>query len=171
MDKMTAEDLMEMNEDMNRETPLSGEGQGSLETTQTRQAEAAGEPRPKKRRKKELGKGRVFILGMTAGFMLLLIAGQLFYPIRTGAVQTGMGQGSGSRSAVGSGTISKLKLLEQCIYDYYYEPDDVSPEKLETGMYKGLMNSLGDPYTEYYTAEEYSSLRRPQGSTRGSGPI
>lgn len=150
-----------MSEDRNRETPetpLSGEGQGSLETTQTLQAEAAGEPHPPKKRKKEPGKARVFILGMAAGFMLLLIAGQLFYPIRTGAVQTGAGQGSGSRSAVGSGTISKLKLLEQCIYDYYYEPDDVSPEKLETGMYKGLMNSLGDPYTEYYTAEEYSSL-------------
>ncbi len=151
-----------MNEEINKEMPLSGEEQGSLETPQSQPVTAAQEapqdPRTRAKKKKGLGKVRVFILGMAAGFMLLLIAGQLLYPIRTGAVQTGTGQRSGPQSAVGSGTISKLKLLEQCIYDYYYEPEDVTPEKLETGMYKGLMSSLGDPYTEYYTQEEYKSL-------------
>ena len=29
---------------------------------------------------------------------------------------------------------------------------------LETGLYKGLMNALGDPYTVYYTQEEYQSM-------------
>ena len=162
MDIMSAEDLKKMNEEINKEMPLSGEEQGSLETPQSQPVTAAQEapqdPRTRAKKKKGLGKVRVFILGMAAGFMLLLIAGQLLYPIRTGAVQTGTGQGSGPQSAVGSGTISKLKLLEQCIYDYYYEPEDVTPEKLETGMYKGLMSSLGDPYTEYYTQEEYKSL-------------
>ena len=76
---MSAEDLKKMNEEINKEMPLSGEEQGSLETPQSQPVTAAQEapqdPRTRAKKKKGLGKVRVFILGMAAGFMLLLIAG------------------------------------------------------------------------------------------------
>jgi len=31
---------------------------------------------------------------------------------------------------------------------------EVTNEQLEDGMYRGLMEALDDPYSEYYTAEE-----------------
>ena len=65
---------------------------------------------------------------------------------------------SASDSALNQESIEKLKLLEDCIREYYYEPETATVETLENGMYKGLMDSLGDPYTVYYTPEEYNSM-------------
>lgn len=38
--------------------------------------------------------------------------------------------------------------------NYYKEPDE---SNLETGMYKGLVAGLGDPYSSYMTSEEYQA--------------
>ena len=35
---------------------------------------------------------------------------------------------------------------------------EVTNEQLEDGMFRGLMDSLDDPYSEYYTAEELNEL-------------
>jgi carboxyl-terminal processing protease len=35
---------------------------------------------------------------------------------------------------------------------------DIDTEKEEAGIYKGLLEGLDDPYTEYYTAEEYQKV-------------
>lgn len=51
---------------------------------------------------------------------------------------------------------SKIKRLEAAIDRYYYE--DVDDEDLEQGLYKGLLEGVGDSYTAYYTPEEYESL-------------
>ena len=51
----------------------------------------------------------------------------------------------------------KLELLEEIINDYYM--DEVTTEDLRIGAYKGLMSGLGDPYSCYYTAEEYKDLQ------------
>lgn len=50
----------------------------------------------------------------------------------------------------------KIKELLGQIDLYYYE--DVDSEKLEDGLYKGLFEGLGDPYSVYYTKEEYESM-------------
>ncbi len=54
------------------------------------------------------------------------------------------------------GSNSKLSTLISLIKTYYYQ--DVDDETLVNGIYKGLLESMGDPYTEYYTADEYESL-------------
>ncbi len=54
-------------------------------------------------------------------------------------------------------TISKINSLEDVIDTYYYK-DDVSKDAEADGLYKGLMESLGDPYSVYYTAEELDQL-------------
>ena len=55
----------------------------------------------------------------------------------------------------------KVDLLNDYIDYYYldYKDDDTSGETDEDraeGMYKGLVESLNDEYSEYYTAKEYS---------------
>lgn len=51
---------------------------------------------------------------------------------------------------------SKLSTLISLIENYYYQ--DVDSQVLVDGIYSGLVDSLGDPYSEYYTAEEYEDL-------------
>lgn len=52
--------------------------------------------------------------------------------------------------------VSKMELLEYLVEMYYM--NDISVEDMRTGAYKGLLEGLGDPYTCYYTAEEYKDL-------------
>ena len=47
----------------------------------------------------------------------------------------------------------KLAYLESMIDDYYL--GDKDEEKLKEGLYTGLIYGLDDPYSRYYTAEEY----------------
>ncbi len=60
-------------------------------------------------------------------------------------------------SAVTPQLVDKLQVLENTIDKYYYL-DEVSDEELDDGVYKGMIDALGDPYSEYYTAEELADL-------------
>lgn len=55
-------------------------------------------------------------------------------------------------------TISKLESLNYIISKYYYK--DVKEKDLQNGLYKGLLEGLNDPYTEYYTADEADELEQ-----------
>lgn len=62
----------------------------------------------------------------------------------------------------------KLVALEQIVEEDYYQ--DVNEDNLITGAEKGLMQSLKDPYSEYYTEEEFKLLKeQTQGSFVGIG--
>ena len=50
---------------------------------------------------------------------------------------------------------SKLAYLEELIDRYYL--GDKDEEKLQEGLYAGLLYGLDDPYSRYYTEEEYDS--------------
>ncbi len=52
--------------------------------------------------------------------------------------------------------VEKLSLLKMLIDTYYL--DEVDPEIFATGIYRGFIASLNDPYSTYYTKEEYSNL-------------
>ena len=50
----------------------------------------------------------------------------------------------------------KLMLLKQKVdQDFYFEEDT---DSIEEGIYAGMMAGLGDPYSCYYTAEQYEEL-------------
>ena len=51
---------------------------------------------------------------------------------------------------------SKLELLIYIIENYYYK--DVEDQDMIDGIYAGLVEGLNDPYSEYYTPEEYEDL-------------
>lgn len=52
----------------------------------------------------------------------------------------------------------KLALLEDTIQKYFWK--DVEEETLEDGLYRGLLRSLEDPYSVYYTNEELVALQQ-----------
>lgn len=52
----------------------------------------------------------------------------------------------------------KLAVLEDTIEKYFWK--DVEEETLEDGLYRGLLDSLEDPYSVYYTNEELIALQQ-----------
>lgn len=50
----------------------------------------------------------------------------------------------------------KLSAIQMLIDQYYLE--DTSEIEFEEGVYKGYLQQLGDPYSVYYTKEEYEDL-------------
>ena len=58
---------------------------------------------------------------------------------------------------------AKMELLANLVDQYYMY--DISVEDMRTGAYKGLLEGLGDPYTCYYTAEEFDDLMESTSGT------
>ena len=50
----------------------------------------------------------------------------------------------------------KLSAMEMLVDQYYL--GDTEDMDLDTGVYKGFMDQLGDPYSVYYTEQEYEEL-------------
>ena len=53
--------------------------------------------------------------------------------------------------------LQKLTEIQDKMQNFYYS-DNVDPEALKDAMYKGYVSAYGDPYTTYYTADEYTQL-------------
>lgn len=63
----------------------------------------------------------------------------------------------------GSGIIndevqSKASYLWKMVEKYYLWDEDEDIEKARDSMYKGMLDSLGDPYSVYYTVDEFNDL-------------
>lgn len=66
--------------------------------------------------------------------------------------------------------MEKAKVLEKIIDDEF--TGEIDKDFMETGMYKGMMASLGDPYSAYYTKEEYEELNtETTGLYKGIGVV
>ena len=91
---------------------------------------------------------RAYIRGMFAGLGVAAV-------IMTGALAGWrLARGEASGYVLSDGTrLQKLEFLESLIDTYYLEEKD--SDQLAEGIYKGLVYGLGDPYSCYYTAEEY----------------
>ena len=118
-----------------------------------------------KRRKGRL-KGIVcFIAGMIVSFVLVYVGFVI-------ALNNG-----GFTSELAATNVSKLdyrkieektSLLQSIIDKYFLFDEDMT--KVEDGIYAGMMNGLDDPYTVYYTKEEYKALNEDtEGKYSGIG--
>ena len=62
---------------------------------------------------------------------------------------------------------SKVSEKEEAIYntidDYYL--NEIDNDKMKDGIYKGMVDSLGDPYTVYYNSEEYKQFTSSSSGT------
>ncbi len=63
-----------------------------------------------------------------------------------------------SDEVVTSQTTRKIKAIEDVIYKFYLE--DTDSQTLEDGLYSGMVESLGDPYSDYYSQEELKEMEQ-----------
>lgn len=95
------------------------------------------------------------IVGIAAGISII------GHTVMDGQSMAGIIESSGSpeEEALNLQRIgNKLDLLEQVVDDYFLFEEDVDTEQMEAGIYKGMLAGLEDPYTTYYTAEEYRAM-------------
>lgn len=109
----------------------------------------------------------MFLVGMLTGIIITALTvsgvyvGVRVFNIFRGekARQTSAG-GMGAESVINDDTIIKLESIEKVIDEYYYDEADINVDDMIEGMYSGLVASLGDPYSVYYTQEEWEELMR-----------
>ena len=103
--------------------------------------------------------------GFVQGFFLTLGLLLLALGIKTGISVIGMIadgswyakiKGTSSDSILDRETIDKLNNLYGLIESTYIE--DVDKKTLQEGLYRGLLESLHDPYSVYYNQEEYAEM-------------
>lgn len=107
----------------------------------------------------------VFILGMLVGVIFMTLVGsctyvgmRLYRLVGERAVKTATTESISADSVLSDETVSKLEKLEKLIDQHYYRDEDIDTEAMIDGMYAGLVDSLGDPYSVYYTAEEWQDM-------------
>lgn len=108
---------------------------------------------------------KYYLLGLLTGIVtavtvaLLCISAIRFYKF---IVPPKIAQGQAEKKAIESITDTsvkrKLAVLEDTIQKYFWQ--DVEEEELEAGLYRGLLESLDDPYSVYYTNEELIALQQ-----------
>lgn len=106
-----------------------------------------------------------FFKGFLLGLLLMaLVSAGGFYTYTTA------GQSKAGKTLTNKENLDKISYLEGLINMYYL--NDVNTEELQEGMYAGMVNGLGDPYSRYYTIEEYGALNEEtQGRYEGIGVV
>lgn len=115
------------------------------------------------------------MLGLTIGILVTVLAALLTTGIM--GLSRGMRQlkdirahkeNTSGGSVTDTDVVRKLGILEETIQEYFWQ--DVDNATLEEGVYRGILDSLGDPYSVYYTQEELIALQeQTQGIYYGIG--
>lgn len=121
--------------------------------------------------KREPGKPG-FLQGMLLGAFIILLIGALgvggWYSIintdgRSNAAAHKNG-GNPTQQAISDDQVKrKAGEIADLLDQYYYE--DIDEDKLIQSMYAGIADGVGDPYTCYYTKEEYASMNETTSGT------
>lgn len=113
-------------------------------------------------KKKKSGKGWGFLGGVIFSMAIVLVAvlGLKGYLNLTGQLLV-IGESGASKveshPLLTDEVVEKLDEIYAYMNLYYYE--DFEKEDLYNALYYGLADSLGDPYSVYYTPEEYKDLQ------------
>ncbi len=106
-----------------------------------------------------------FLKGFILGLMVMALASAAgFYFYTTG------GQSRSKETLTDRESMEKIGYLSDLIDTYYLNDADV--KEMQEGMYAGMVAGLGDPYSRYYTVEEYGTLsEETQGHYEGIGVV
>ena len=113
-------------------------------------------------KKTKFGRRFSFFAGMliTLIFVFLAYTGLFTYLKWSGQLLV-LGENGASKvesdMLLNDAVVDKLDEIYAYMNLYYYE--DFEKEALYNALYDGLMDSLGDPYSIYYTKEEYKDLQ------------
>lgn len=100
------------------------------------------------------------LVGILGAVAVFLVAGVVL--TLSGTVKVGSGSAleavgeEDTQQVFDTASVSKLNELLGQINLYYYE--DVDASDLKQGLYSGLLEGLQDPYSAYYTKDEYKDL-------------
>lgn len=121
---------------------------------------------------------RFYWSGILTGILFgLLICACLFLVIKirelrnAGEIQVDATYEEANVKEVASDAVQeKIRVLAETINNYYM--GDVTTEDLVNGLYYGMLDSLNDPYSQYYTVEELEALMQDtQGIYYGIGAV
>lgn len=129
-------------------------------------------------------KGKYFLGGMAAGLgVALFLAAVVFIFVAIGKIastdysepvagnqhENSTTGEPATEQAVTEELVQKMELVEQVIDRYFYQ-EETDKQAMVDSILKGMVSSLGDPYSEYYTAEELQeTLESIQGVYYGIG--
>lgn len=65
--------------------------------------------------------------------------------------------GQSQSSVISADMLSKVQTIESIINQYYYQ-ESIDQDAMAEGVFRGLVASLGDPYSTYYSPEELEEL-------------
>ncbi len=126
-------------------------------------------------------KRQSFISGLTAGLFLMFVCMCLLYvgfgvhrsvteKNHSMQSQVEVSQGTDQDTFVTMESLKKIQTIEKIIRQNFYKDEQISADSLEEGVYRGMVDSLGDIYSAYYTAEELEELmQKTQGIYYGIG--
>ena len=108
------------------------------------------------------------IAGLFTAFMLIVCVGGAFWlrsfviagskSAQTSSQNTDSSQtGEKDHLEITPGVTKKMELIEKVVEDYYYK-EEFDVEEMENGIYRGMLASLGDPYSEYFSKEDLAKL-------------
>ena len=108
---------------------------------------------------------RKFFRGFLLGILCTLLVGGVGLKVYDSVQYRERNQG-----AVTDAFVQKAKFIEETVKDSY--TGETEDSLMVEYMYKGMMASLGDPYSAYYTQEEYEDLTtETTGSYKGIGVV
>ena len=119
---------------------------------------------------KERKRGKGFLTGLLAGVLgtsvvfggILLVSQMKDNTVAVNATT------QEAKEVFDQETLDKLNQIMEQIDANYYE--DVDTKKMQEGLYAGLVEGLDDPYSAYYTQDEYNELMKQiHGSFYGIG--
>jgi len=105
-------------------------------------------------KKPGLGFGAGFGIGLGIGGLVLLLTVGIM------AIKNNNAKKEAENTVLNAAATQKIQLLEQAIDTYYfnYNDQDNNLDSMRDGLYQGIIDSLNDPYSTYYSAEDFKKL-------------
>ena len=107
----------------------------------------------------------MFHVGLLTGVVVSALAASCIFigikfadVIQQRRVKPASTEHTAAENVVSDDTMAKLEAIEEVIEKYYYQEEDINTDGMIEGMYAGVVASLGDPYSVYYTAEEWKEM-------------
>ncbi len=109
-------------------------------------------------------KSRTFLYGVLSGIWISIVLYALGSIVGwavgnfTAASNQSAFSDNSEEAVVDADTTRKMMVIEDVIDQYYLE--EMDNEEIENGIYSGMIASLGDPYSAYYSAEELKEMEQ-----------
>ena len=98
-----------------------------------------------------------FGVGIATGIVTTIVLGLIVLFAYTMITGRSVHTVAKSADVLDDKTVQQIDELANYIDEYYYE--DYDKDDLENGLLHGVMEGLNDPYSVYYTADEYKELQ------------